>query len=92
MSKGKFQFNMEFLQWLYDYAHKQGAHLLQAYSGYERRVDAFKKQQNIPQSTPLGLFYLNMSPHLIPNQSLLQINPTENDGSLIYPQMIEGAG
>lgn len=43
MSKGKFQYNMEFLQWLYDYAHKQGAHLLSSYPGYERRVEAYKK-------------------------------------------------
>ena len=44
MANGKFQFNMEFLQWLYDYAHKVSSpNVMSAYSGYDRRLEAYKK-------------------------------------------------
>jgi len=59
MANGKFQFNMEFLQWLYDYALKNASPIaLTSYNGYERRLEAYKKQQNIPSSMQSQLHYM----------------------------------
>eukprot|EP00347_Sterkiella_histriomuscorum_P009498 403340986 len=66
LSNGKFQFNMEFLQWLFDYAQKVNPNFGQFYNGYERRVEAYKKQLNV---TNLAGIQIQMSPHLIPNKS-----------------------
>lgn len=44
MANGKFQYNMEFLQWLFDYAYKVASpNTLSSYNGFERRLDAYKK-------------------------------------------------
>ena len=74
MANGKFQFNMEFLQWLYDYAQKVSSPISRAtYGGYEKRLEAYKKQHNIPPTMTGGhmQLFVQMSPHLIPNQSVL---------------------
>lgn len=38
---------MEFLQWIYDYAMKVSPNFGTYYSGYERRLEAYKKQNNL---------------------------------------------
>lgn len=45
LSNGKFQYNMECIQWLYDYAVKhQGKNSVNTYSGYLRRQEALLRQ------------------------------------------------
>jgi hypothetical protein len=48
LAKGKFQENVEFLQWLHQYANKTKPNLRNEYSGFERRLAVFKKQNRIP--------------------------------------------
>lgn len=43
LATSKFQFNMEFLQWLYDYTMKTSPNVGSYYNGYERRLEAYKK-------------------------------------------------
>lgn len=64
LSNGKFQFNMDFIQWLYDYAQKVNPNVV--YSGYERRVEAYKKQNGLAS---LQGIQIQMSPHLVPNKT-----------------------
>ena len=45
LAKGKFQDNMEFLQWLYGYAVKIAPHISKVYEGYQRRMEAYCKQK-----------------------------------------------
>lgn len=45
LCKGKFQDNMRFLQWLYNYANKSGPVKVKVYKGYERRMEALVKQR-----------------------------------------------
>jgi len=45
LAKGKFQDNMEFLQWLYNYAVKTAPNISRTYNGYERRMSAYCKQK-----------------------------------------------
>jgi len=60
---------MEFLQWLYDYAAKTAPSAAGQYSGYEKRVEAFKKQLGVQDIFPQQII---MSPHLIPNKASLR--------------------
>ncbi|KAM3134279.1 hypothetical protein pb186bvf_013564 [Paramecium bursaria] len=46
LSKSKFQDNMSFLQWLFNYAQKMGPFSMKAYKGYQKRQDAYDKQQH----------------------------------------------
>lgn len=46
--------------------------VISAYQGYERRLDAYRKQLNIPPTVNLMYGGVQMSPHLIPNQSIVQ--------------------
>jgi len=46
LAKSKFQDNMEFLQWLYSYAVKTSPHIARTYNGYERRLEAYSKQNS----------------------------------------------
>ncbi len=45
LAKGKFQDNMEFLQWLYAYAAKTAPHIVKTYDGYQKRIEAYCKQK-----------------------------------------------
>ena len=62
---------MECVQFLYDYhirvAPKAGAY----YNGYEKRMEAYKKQNNIPPQEAISKFKMNsnMNSHLIPNKA-----------------------
>ena len=47
LSNGKFQSNMDFLQWIYDYAQKISPNFGISYNGYEKRLEAYKKQNNL---------------------------------------------
>lgn len=62
LSKGKFQDNMRFLQWLYGYASKAGPMNLKNYKGYERRMEALSKQKNKEV----------INPYLVPNKAFLK--------------------
>jgi RP/EB family microtubule-associated protein len=64
LNKGKFQDNMLFLQWLYNYSSKIGPFAIKTYKGYEKRVEALQKQKNKAS---------NMSAHLIPNTAFLKL-------------------
>ena len=44
LANGKFQYNMECIQWLYDYLNKTAPKAGLFYNGFERRLDAYKKQ------------------------------------------------
>ena len=63
LSKGKFQDNMNFLQWLYNHASKKGPFGLKNYKGYEKRVESLKKQK-VRSPT--------MNAYLIPNNAILK--------------------
>ena len=63
LSKGKFQDNMRFLQWLYNYASRTGPVSLKNYKGYEKRLEAISKQKNKDSG---------MSAHLVPNKAFLK--------------------
>lgn len=65
LSKGKFQDNMRFLQWLYAHASRAGPLSLKGYKGYEKRMEALSKQRNNN----------GMSPHLVPNKAFLKFKP-----------------
>lgn len=41
LSNGKFQANMEFVQWLYSYTTKNAPNAAMFYNGYEKRVEAY---------------------------------------------------
>ena len=44
LAKGKFQDNMEFIQWLYSYAVKISPNIAKFYNGYERRLESYMRQ------------------------------------------------
>ncbi|CAK69571.1 unnamed protein product (macronuclear) [Paramecium tetraurelia] len=71
LSKCKFQDNMAFLQWMYNYASKVNP-FVKNYRGYSRRLEAFEKQHH-------GR-YTQMSAHLIPNTEFLKFKQTDIDG------------
>ncbi|CDW91521.1 eb1 protein [Stylonychia lemnae] len=76
MANGKFQFNMDFLQWLYDYSQRTSPNFGTFYNGYQRRLEAYKKQNNL---TSLSGFQIQMSPHLVPNKSSYRKNEQQQD-------------
>ena len=71
LANGKFQSNMDFLQWLYDYTQKTSPNFGTYYNGYERRLEAFKKAHNLPSLQGVQVM---MSPHLIPNKTSYRKN------------------
>ena len=44
LANGKFQHNMDFIQWLFDYSKKINPNITATYNGYEKRLEAYKKQ------------------------------------------------
>lgn len=48
LANSKFQFNMDFIQWLYDYAQKTNPNASSFYNGYEKRLEIYRKQQGLP--------------------------------------------
>ncbi|KRW98441.1 Calponin homology domain [Pseudocohnilembus persalinus] len=68
ISQGKFQENINFLQWVYNYAQKIGPSQYRGYNGYQRRQEALSKQRHNNNKT--------MSVHLVPNNAFL--NKQEN--------------
>lgn len=80
LSNGKFQYNMECIQWLYDYsqklnASKGGPGPPSMYSGFLKRQDALLKQlqakgmylEVIDGNLPDDIIQMYMSPHLVPS-------------------------
>jgi len=49
------------------------------YCGFERRMEAYKKQNNIPINEDLSKFKINMSSHLIPNKAHCRTQKPSND-------------
>ena len=77
LSNGKFQSNMEFLQWLYGYTHKISPSVAghnpdyDSYNGYEMRIEAYKKQKKKKnQGSNLENHHMQIAPHLIPNKAV----------------------
>jgi len=64
LAKGKFQDNIEFLQWCYGYAQKHAPNVPSHYSGYQRRVDSITRQ-NAHRAHKV-----EMAPHLQPNKRI----------------------
>ena len=88
LSKGKFQDNMRFLQWLYTYANRTGPVSLRNYKGYEKRLEAVSKQKT---KEP-------MNPYLVPNKAFLKFKSKKfsqfgdidiNNNLNMNPNMIE---
>ena len=53
MSNGKLQHNMECIQFLYDYHQRAAPQASRFYNGFERRIEAYKKQAGIlPDEDP----------------------------------------
>ena len=69
MANGKFQHNMECVQFLYDYHARVAPKAGTYYNGFEKRIDAYKRQHNIPVHEQLPKGKLNMNSHLIPNKA-----------------------
>ena len=67
LSNGKFQYNMEFVQWLYGYCTKVAPNAAMFYNGYEKRVQAYWKQKGLKDLTD---HYMEMNQHLIPNKAM----------------------
>ena len=65
LSNGKFQANMEFVQWLYAYTSKTAPNAAMFYNGYEKRVEAYWKQNNIDD---ISDHYMKIK-HLVPNKA-----------------------
>lgn len=80
MSNGKFQSNMEFVQWLYTYTAKTAPNAAMFYNGYEKRIEAYCKQNNI---TDVSQEYMHIK-HLIPNRTLYR-----NDNEMQAPDEYE---
>eukprot|EP00743_Colponemidia_sp_Colp-15_P007613 GILK01008236.1.p1 GENE.GILK01008236.1~~GILK01008236.1.p1 ORF type:complete len:399 (+),score=50.40 GILK01008236.1:46-1197(+) len=74
LSKGKFQENMDLLQWMYNYVMKNFPLVPDSYSGYQRRLEAYGKQQKAAgRLDPISdAEKLRMNPHLIPNKAALR--------------------
>eukprot|EP00742_Colponemidia_sp_Colp-10_P006308 GILJ01006762.1.p1 GENE.GILJ01006762.1~~GILJ01006762.1.p1 ORF type:complete len:401 (+),score=41.77 GILJ01006762.1:150-1205(+) len=74
LSKGKFQENMDLLQWMYNYVMKNFPLVPDSYSGYQRRLEAYAKQQKAAgRLDPISdAEKLRMNPHLIPNKAALR--------------------
>ena len=68
LSKGRFSDNVEFLQWLHQYANKTKPNLSSEYNGFDRRLAIYKRQHRIPEDE--SNFPLNILPHLIPNRPM----------------------
>ena len=64
LCKGKFQDNINFLQWLYNYASRFGPLSAHNYQGYEKRLEALSKQQRYNKNAQINN-------HLIPNNAFL---------------------
>ena len=60
---------MECVQFLYDHHMRVAPKAAHYYNGFERRMEAYKKQSNIAASEDLSKFKINMSSHLIPNKA-----------------------
>ena len=60
---------MECVQFLYDHHLRVAPKAASLYNGFERRMESYKKQNNIPLSEDLSKFKIAMSSHLIPNKA-----------------------
>lgn len=63
MAKGMFQDNIIFLQWLYNYANKNGADNLKYYAAYNKRVRILERQ---------GRSANEMNLHLLPARNRVE--------------------
>lgn len=70
---------MECVQFLYDHSLRVAPKASSFYNGFERRMEAYKKQNNIPHNEDLGKFKINMSSHLIPNKAHCRTQNPAND-------------
>ena len=60
---------MECVQFLYDHHMRVAPKAASFYNGFERRMEAYKKQNNIAANEDLSKYKINMNSHLIPNKA-----------------------
>jgi len=72
IANGRFQNNMEVVQFLYDQQQKYAPRCALFYSGFERRLDGYKKQVGAPADYDLPISKVLMNSHLIPTNSELR--------------------
>ena len=75
LCNGKFQSNMEFVQWLYSYTVKNAPSAGMFYNGFDKRIEAYCKQKGLKDLTG---HYLEVSPHLIPNKTMYRNEGVDN--------------
>mmetsp|Transcript_5305 Transcript_5305/g.4900 ORF Transcript_5305/g.4900 Transcript_5305/m.4900 type:complete len:97 (+) Transcript_5305:232-522(+) len=66
LANGKFSSNKDVVQWLFDYTQKVQPNFSSCYNGYEKRVEAYKRQTGQVQVSSTTI---QMSQHLIPNKT-----------------------
>ena len=69
MANGRFQHNMECVQFLYDHYMRVAPKAASVYNGFEKRMEAYRKQNNIGGDEDISKFKINMNSHLIPNKA-----------------------
>ena len=68
---------MEFMQWLYSYATQENPVVGKYYTGYERRLEGYYKQ-NMNRLNPENPM-INMNSHLIPNKTTFRTQRDKED-------------
>lgn len=71
LAQTKFQYNMDLVQWLYDYFQAQTKGEDVFYAGFERRLEAVRRQTNNAELSE-ELCMEQMLPHLLPNKATFQ--------------------